>query len=180
MIADFPKASWSRRFFSHSILVVCPSAFAIGWQRFQCSIQPLVCQLTGFYHKFCIWFPIVPRIRLHLSYVQKVKRFKYKLLNQTKKESYFTAGLSISLDCKPRVMYKLSRQPKKIARRCTLWMLGRVPGRPKRCMLCNENDEHGWRHFEHCLGMSELKNTMYSPASTTIAAPERHSFRHRG
>ena len=86
---------------------------------------------------------------------------RYKLLNQTKKESYFTAGISISLDCKPRVMYSLSRQPKKIARRCTLWMLGRVPGRPKRCMLCNENDEHGWRHFEHCLGMSELKNTIW-------------------
>jgi Reverse transcriptase (RNA-dependent DNA polymerase) len=56
---------------------------------------------------------------------------------------------------RPRQLYSLSRQPDPVRRLCSLWMLGRLMGKPPRCYQCGE-----WATMDHmersCLGYTGI------------------------
>jgi len=62
----------------------------------------------------------------------------------------------IDTDCKPRGLYNLSRKPRKTARLCTLWMLGRIPGKPRKCRICGDEAIHSYNHYIDCTGTSQI------------------------
>jgi hypothetical protein len=58
--------------------------------------------------------------------------------------------LPIHSDCKPRPWYALGRLPRKDARMCILWVLNKIPGRPKRCISCGGAEVRTYKHFLYC------------------------------
>lgn len=77
---------------------------------------------------------------------------RYEHLKSEKGKSWRIAEICLRFDCKPSLLYQLSRTPRLKARLLELWMLGKIPGKPKRCLLCN-SDSQGWRHLANCSGI---------------------------
>jgi hypothetical protein len=62
----------------------------------------------------------------------------------------------VDADCKPRGLYNLSRKPRKTARICALWMLGRIPGKPRKCHVCGDELIHSYNHYIDCTASSQI------------------------
>jgi hypothetical protein len=62
----------------------------------------------------------------------------------------------VDWDCKPRGLYSLSRISRKSARMCTLWMLGKLPGKPRQCQKCEDEEFHSYNHFMTCCNTRQV------------------------
>lgn len=71
------------------------------------------------------------------------------MLEEVKQQSAGRSGMGQCAECKPKALYSLSRKPRRIARTGELWLLGKIRGKPKDCILCGAREQL-WRHFEQC------------------------------
>ena len=81
---------------------------------------------------------------------------RYEWLTQRRLDSAFANTLTVYPDCKPRLLYSLSKEDRKVARTATLWLLGKIPGKLRKCLACGMK-ECSWRHFEECLDLQMVR-----------------------
>ena len=76
-------------------------------------------------------------------------------LERRREETLHLKRFPIDPECKPRQMYKLSTLDRKTARLDTLWMLGKITGKPRECLRCNEENA-SYKHFIRCAGVGSI------------------------
>ena len=61
---------------------------------------------------------------------------RYKHLKIQAARSQYTRNLKISTDCKPKLLYSMSRCYREKSRLSALWLLGKLPAKPAKCGVC--------------------------------------------
>jgi hypothetical protein len=87
-------------------------------------------------------------------------------LEEMAEKSQNLKQMKISSDCKPKMLYSLSRCSRRTARLCTLWMLNRIPGKPRPCRNCG-GDKKPSSHFKECCGAQGLDDLIGNMEWTT-------------
>lgn len=85
-----------------------------------------------------------------------IKFTRAMYLEELREKCTHLKWLPIDFDCKPRMWYALGRLHKKDARLCTLWTIGKIPGKPKRCKSCRTKTAVTYKHFLSCSGRPKL------------------------
>ncbi len=67
-----------------------------------------------------------------------------------RKDTLFLKESRIDADCKPRHFYQLGKMPHEWARLCILFILGKLPGKPRKCKVCGGIGKNTV-HFITCL-----------------------------
>ena len=94
-----------------------------------------------------------PRNKRKLSQFIFERRREY--LEKRRHDTLHMKEFLIDPECKPRQMCKLSTLDRKTARLDTLWMLGKITGRPRRCLKCRRENA-SYKHFIRCAGVQSI------------------------
>jgi hypothetical protein len=87
---------------------------------------------------------------------------RWEYLEEIKQQTTHLKYLQISTDTKPRHWYALGKLPAKDARLCLLWTLGKLPGKPRKCLNCGDETAQNYKHFMNCARARGINKTLSS------------------